>query len=105
MEFRFTPEEEVFRQEVRQFISEELPQTWQGYWEVPSDEQWDFYQSFVRKVAGKGWRTMDWPTEYGGQSTSSWRKVIFTEEMAYHRAPMQDNMALYIGRILMQFGT
>ena len=43
-----------------------------------------------KKLAEKGWLTMAWPEEYGGQSASHMMQVIFSEEMSYNRAPGRD---------------
>jgi len=76
MEFRFTAEEEAFRTEVRSFIHEEFPKARSG-------------ESFTKKLAAKGWLTMSWPKEHGGQAASHMRQLVYNEEMAYNRAPGQ----------------
>ena len=89
MDFRFTPEEEGFREELRSFLKRELPDDWAGSVDE-GDEDWDFTLEMRKKLAGKGWLAMAWPEEYGGQNASLMIQVIFAEEMAYHRAPGRD---------------
>ena len=52
MDFRFSKEEQAFRQEVRQFLREELPPDWVGLailtdW-VSSDENWERHKLMAR---------------------------------------------------------
>ncbi|MCI0437622.1 MAG: acyl-CoA dehydrogenase family protein [Chloroflexi bacterium] len=90
MEFRFTQQEEAFRDELRGFLKRELPEDWSGLSEADSDEDWKFTLQMRRKLADKGWLTMAWPSEYGGMGASHMMQVIFAEEMSYHRAPGRD---------------
>ena len=93
LEFRFTPEEEAFREELRGFLRRELPEGWTGAVDddEESDASWEFTLRMRKKLAEKGWLTMAWPKEYGGQGASLMMQVIMSEEMAYHRAPGRDN--------------
>jgi alkylation response protein AidB-like acyl-CoA dehydrogenase len=58
------------------------------------------------KLAQKGWLTIHWPKDYGGQQASSLLSLIFNEEMSYHRAPGRDIFgARMLGPTLMIYGT
>jgi len=92
VEFRFTLEEEAFRKEVREFIRSELPKVRQG-------------ESFTKKLAEKGWLTMSWPKEYGGQEADHMRQLVYNEEMTYHRAPGQTMGTDRVGPTIIIFGT
>ena len=48
---------------------------------------------------------MAWPEEYGGQSASHMRQVVFNEEMAYRGIPAGDAGIRMVGPILMLYGT
>ena len=92
MEFRFTPEEEAFREELQAFLGAEADDRWvdsvgEGF------DDWDHVLEMRRKLAEKGWLTMAWPEEYGGKNASHMMQVIFSEEMAYFRAPGRDIFA------------
>jgi len=65
MDFKFTEEQEAFRQEVRNFLEEELRK---GSFK-PSCDAWiqGYSPEFTKKVAEKGWIGLTWPEEYGGQ--------------------------------------
>ncbi|HWO94686.1 MAG TPA: acyl-CoA dehydrogenase family protein [Dehalococcoidia bacterium] len=89
MEFRFTEAEERWREEIRSFLAAELPRESRiGADWTQSQEAWDRSLEFVRRVAERGWLTLAWPKQYGGQERSHMEQLIFNEEMAYHRAPM-----------------
>ena len=112
MDFQFSEEDERFRQEVRDFIVRELPADWTGPpWigepERETEESWQFARNFTYKMqAEKGWLTMHWPKEYGGQGASPTKQFILNEEIGYWRAPLVDiygpNM---VGPALINFGT
>ena len=92
MEFRFTPEEDAFREELRAFLKAESDDRWvdsvgEGF------DDWDHVLEMRKKLAARGWLTMAWPEEYGGQNAPHMMQVIFSEEMAYHRAPGRDIFA------------
>ncbi|MCH8869046.1 MAG: acyl-CoA dehydrogenase family protein [Chloroflexi bacterium] len=89
MEFKFTPEEDNFRKELRAFLVKELPDDWTGGMDE-EEENWDFTLEMRKKLAEKGWLTMAWPEEYGGQGASHMMQLVFSEEMAYQRAPGRD---------------
>jgi len=89
MEYRFSPEEERFRQEVRSFLRQELPPDYMGADDL-GEEDWEFTLQMRRKLAQKGWLTLHWPKEYGGMDASFMTQLIFNEEMSYHRAPGRD---------------
>ena len=90
MEFKFTPEDESFRHELRTFVQQQLPADWEGGGRWPEEWDWDFTKDLRRKLAQKGWLTMHWPREYGGQDASPVRSAIYNEELAYLRAPGRD---------------
>ena len=87
MDFRFSQAEEKFRQELLDFLERELPPDWKGGGRATEEGDWSLALQMRRKLALKGWLTMSWPKEYGGQEASALRSLIFNEEMSYHRAP------------------
>ena len=89
MDFRFSESEEKFRGELTSWLNRELASR-PGDDEDNSDSSWDFNLVMRKKLAEKGWLTMAWPEEYGGQSASHMMQVIFSEEMSYNRAPGRD---------------
>jgi alkylation response protein AidB-like acyl-CoA dehydrogenase len=81
VEFGWSAEEEAFREAVRDFIRENLPEGWRT--RVPGDEPYsDVTMNFCRKLAEKGWFAPHWPKAFGGGGDlSPWRFAILTEEL------------------------
>ena len=88
MNFKFSESEEAFREELKSWLNTELAAR-PGNDSDP-DSEWAFNLEMRRKLAEKGWLTMAWPEEYGGQSASHMMQVIFAEEMSYNNAPGRD---------------
>jgi len=84
MEFRFTPEQQALRQEVRDFLEEEI--TRGGF--TPCIDGWlQWSPSFSRQLGKRGWIGFTWPKEYGGQGRSYVDRLIITEELLRYGAP------------------
>ncbi|MCH8850364.1 MAG: acyl-CoA dehydrogenase family protein [Chloroflexi bacterium] len=87
MDFRFSPEDDAFRQELRAFLQAE----WSGGTgdaAVDSDEEYERERAFEKKLAQRGWLTLAWPVEYGGLGATNIRQAIMKEECSYARAPI-----------------
>jgi alkylation response protein AidB-like acyl-CoA dehydrogenase len=99
MDFRDTPEEAQFRQEVRTFIEGELPDRFRGISMSPmGGEGGDMRGRFEElkewrvRLAGKGWIAPAWPKEYGGAGLGVMQQFIMNEEFAESRAPQVGGM-------------
>lgn len=91
MDFSFSPDEERFRQEVRDFVAQELPPGFEAGvgGEVETEEEWQVAREMTKKLAAKGWLSLAWPKEYGGQEAHM-KSVILSEEINYFGAPGLD---------------
>ncbi|MEE9199652.1 MAG: acyl-CoA dehydrogenase family protein [Dehalococcoidia bacterium] len=87
MDLRFTPEEEAFRREVREFLDRELPSDWMGGPISFGVVDREVEMKWRKMLAEKGWNTMGWPKEYGGQGASLIMQLAFMEEWYYRGAP------------------
>ncbi len=100
MDFSFTPEQEAFRKEVREFLEKEVPPKWKelGYqvWEE-DDESWAITREWNRKLGEKGWLALTWPKEYGGSERSHIDQLILDEEMFRCGTPTGIETAITIG--------
>ena len=107
MDFRFSKEDEDFRQEVRDFIAKEwLPIGADGGGEsVFSTAIWPKVQVLRKKLAALNWIAISWPKEYGGLGASLVKQAIFKEEMAYWRCPGIDPQAYQFGPAVIMHGT
>jgi alkylation response protein AidB-like acyl-CoA dehydrogenase len=106
MEFSWSNEEENFRLEVREFLDE--------HWDagmlhegpnVDNDAAKNYVRNFKRKLAEKGWLTMSWPEEYGGQGASYVQQMIFREEGAIVDAPVGGGGEQILAPAIMLNGT
>jgi alkylation response protein AidB-like acyl-CoA dehydrogenase len=114
MDFRFTEQEEAFRDEVDDFIRSELPPGWTekslywpgGYGAIPDFEEIDpDADGFRHRLAEKGWLAISWPEEYGGASRSHIEQAIFHQRMSYFRASGPDVGTLIAGPTILRFGS
>ncbi len=87
MHFRFTQEQERFRQEVRDFLKVALVDVARDASDGEPEEA-HVSEAFSRSLAEKRWIGLSWPREYGGQALGHIERFIYTEEMTYHQAPM-----------------
>ncbi len=103
MDFRFNAEDEAFRQEVDDFLDQELPKDWQG---SQGPEDFDFELSMRKKLAQRGWLAMAWPKEYGGGGAGIIQQMVYNEEIGYRRSPGRDGQGVgMIGPCIIIHGT
>ena len=105
MDFRFSPEQEKLRQEVRDFLEEEIS----GGTFRPREDSWMIGTShaFSKKVSDKGWIGMTYPKQYGGGGRSYMERLIVTEEMLRYGAPVRAHWTgdRQVGPALIRFGS
>ena len=108
MDFAFTPEDQAFRRELRAFLQAEWPGG-TGDASVDSEEEFLRERAFERKLGARGWLTLGWPAEHGGQGASHVRQAIMKEECSYFRAPAGGGpggqATGLVGPAIMQYGT
>jgi alkylation response protein AidB-like acyl-CoA dehydrogenase len=106
MQLELNEEQRRFRDEVREFVAENLPpaialRIARGY---PARKQDTL--AWHRIVAARGWAGVGWPREHGGTGWSPVQRMIFLEECMRANAPDLQGFNLYmIGPVLMAFGT
>jgi 3-oxocholest-4-en-26-oyl-CoA dehydrogenase alpha subunit len=104
MDFRFTLEQEAFRQDMRAFLKQECP-------EPPAipEDGWiiGFDKAFSQKLGARGWIGLTWPREYGGQGRSYLDRLILTEELLRHGAPVAAHWIgdRQMGPSILRYGT
>src|SRR5262245_18352866 len=89
MNFSFSPEEERFRQELRERLKINLPPGW-GTAEAKAPKgqaRLEFLRDWQRRLHAGGYLGLSWPKEYGGRGASMIELAIFNEEMAKAEAP------------------
>jgi len=115
MEFKFSEQEEAFKNEVEDFLKKELPPDWAersmhwpggyGSLEMADEESLQISYNFKLKLAEKGWLTIAWPKEYGGEEHSYMEQAIFDERTSYYRAPGGGIATGIAGPTILRFGT
>ena len=87
MEFGLSSDEQAFAEEVRAFLRTHPPESFPedgmdaGYGSGPHS------RAFMRALGARGWLSMCWPQQHGGQERSMIRKLILLEELAAAGAP------------------
>ena len=103
MDFSFSAEDEAFREEVRAFIAEELGD--RDIIRGGNIDAWKAYRQFIQKLAKRGWLTLAWPEEWGGEGASHIKQLVYNEEMALADAPATDLGSDRVGPTIMLYGT
>src|ERR1700677_1790407 len=104
MDGRNSPDVVEFRREVVDFFEERRSDEWLT---IPpdSDEYLALGKALDTELIERGWYTMHWPTEFGGQS-SMFKYGTLRELEGYYRAPSYGGHGRFIvGPALLRFGT
>lgn len=103
MDFTFTPEQEAFRQEVRDFCRREVVDKGRDRPSGTDGHDPEFY----RALAEDGYIGMQWPRSHGGQDRNHVDMSIFYEEMAYASAPLgrYTGSVVFVGESLIAYGS
>jgi alkylation response protein AidB-like acyl-CoA dehydrogenase len=109
VEFGWSDEDRGFRQELAEFLAENLPDDREERSKdgPGSDVQARFSREFCPKLAERGWLTQNWPREYGGAAASAWRHIILGEEMWRVGEPRSSQYmnVNWVGPTIMRYGT
>ncbi len=106
MDIQFSAEGEKFRDEVRRFLRENLPDNIRDAvrserMDLPVDEQ----RRWQGILAEKGWGAPSWPKEHGGAGWTDEQFYIFEREMALNDAPRPLSFGIQmLGPTLLHFG-
>jgi alkylation response protein AidB-like acyl-CoA dehydrogenase len=84
MNFRLNEEQVALRAGIRRFLKENLPA------DRPLEDTWmiGFSREFSRALGAAGWIGLTWPKRYGGRERSYLDRLIVTEELLRHGAPV-----------------
>ena len=108
MDMNFSPEDLAFREEVRTFLAEKLPQHLRdGARRTPGVfVEPDIGMEWHRILYEKGWVAPHWPKEDGGTGWTPTQKFIFEKECALAGAPALAILGLrLVGPVICEFGT
>lgn len=109
MDFKFSSEDEVFRQEFRSWLEHNIPRDWRDdeLHDPDTLEEFERRRAWHRRLYDGGWMCIHWPQEYGGRGASLIQQVIYQQELDRAKAPPTVNFQgiARVGPTLMQWGT
>jgi pimeloyl-CoA dehydrogenase large subunit len=105
MDLRFTPEENAFRDEVREFFRAALPERIRQKLIQGHHASKDELVEWTRILNKKGWSVPHWPVEWGGTGWDPVRQYIFQDEMQQAPAPSPLPFGVnMVGPVIIEFG-
>ena len=87
VDFRDTPEQAAFREEVRTWLGEHVPAELQGHRGGAARFDGPEVRAWSRTLHAGGWVGISWPVAYGGRGLSPGFQAIYLEEEARAEAP------------------
>ena len=108
MDFTLTPALQQLQDEVREFLSREVPAhppEPQIVSELGTDEEYEFTLEISKKLNERGWYTAAWPKEHGGLGFGPLEIQILSSELGYHGVSLVNSIGMLVASLLMKFGT
>jgi alkylation response protein AidB-like acyl-CoA dehydrogenase len=105
MDLSYSPREEAFRQEVRAWLTANVPRT-----PLPSGDSAEGFAAhklWEKQLFEARWAVVSWPRQYGGREASLVEWLIFEEEYYRAGAPnrISQNGIFLLAPTLFEFGT
>ena len=105
MHLTFNEQELEFRDDVRAFLRDELPDDIVRKQSQGIQLERNDFVRFQRALYDKGWAGVNWPVEYGGTGWSSVQQYIFATELANADTPVIIPFGLgMVGPVIYTFG-
>jgi alkylation response protein AidB-like acyl-CoA dehydrogenase len=106
LDLRYTPDENKFRDEVREFFHSAQPAHIRRKMELGQRLAKEDIVGWQRILNAKGWAVPSWPVEWGGTGWGPVKTYIFKEEMQLAPAPdpLGFNVSM-VGPVLIAFGS
>jgi alkylation response protein AidB-like acyl-CoA dehydrogenase len=106
MDLSYSPEEQAFRNEVREWLAANLPADIRdkvvNYHHLSKDD----YLRWHKILAAKGWSVPHWPKEWGGTGWDITQRYIYDEEFGHAGAPgLPPFGPAMCASVLLRFGT
>jgi alkylation response protein AidB-like acyl-CoA dehydrogenase len=106
MDLAFTPEEQKFREEIRAWVRENLPQDISDKVHNALHLTREDMQRWAKILGKKGWLGYGWPKEFGGPGWTAVQKHLFEEEAALAGAPRIVPFGpVMVAPVIMAFGS
>jgi alkylation response protein AidB-like acyl-CoA dehydrogenase len=105
MDLNYTPEQEVFRAEARQWLAENTPTKPLDSFDTESG--FAAHREWERTLAAGNWGMVTWPEAFGGRGCDLIQWLIFEEEYYRAGAPgrVNQNGIFLLGPTLMEYGS
>jgi alkylation response protein AidB-like acyl-CoA dehydrogenase len=106
MDLNYSPEELAFRDEIRDWLKENLPEDLRRKSAEGEHFGKEDLLRWHRILAQKGWIAPAWPTEWGGPGWNATQRYIFEEELGLAGTPPIVPFGLVMcGQVLLKFGS
>ncbi|EEE45712.1 acyl-CoA dehydrogenase family protein [Roseibium alexandrii] len=106
MDINYTPEDEVFRSEVKTFLEAELPKDLSDKVRAGQKLDGEDFMRWQRILGQKGWLAPRWPQEHGGCGWTPMQVNIFDEEAYLAGAPRVLPFGVnMVGPVIIEFGS
>jgi len=105
MDLSYTPEQEAFRAEVREWLAEHVPATPLASFDTEAG--FAAHREWERTLAAGNWGMVTWPEAFGGRGCDLIQWLIFEEEYYRAGAPgrVNQNGIFLLGPTLMEYGS
>ncbi len=106
MNYTADADQQAFRKEVREFIHSRLsPELHAEIEEHPRKGPGPRLRELFREMGEKGWLSVSWPAEYGGQGKPISYSYILSDEAEYEHIALPTVAMQMVGPTLMKVGT
>ena len=106
MDMSFSPEHLAFREEVRAWIAQALPEDLATIAKVDGHFEHTDVMRWHKLLAAKGWVAPQWPQAVGGPGWDATQRFIFSQELELSGTPMLSPFGLMmVGPLIIQFGS
>ncbi|WP_067066784.1 acyl-CoA dehydrogenase family protein [Roseateles chitosanitabidus] len=106
MDLNFTPEEQAFRAEIRQWVADHLPKDISHKVHHALRLNKDDLQRWARILGKQGWHGWAWPRQFGGPGWNAVQRHLFEEECALAGAPRVVPFGpVMVAPVIMAFGS
>lgn len=106
MNLNYTAEQIAFRDQVRSFLRDKLPESLSSKVRLGQTLTKEDHEQWHAILNEQGWLAGNWPTEFGGQGWDAVQRHLFEEEMTLANAPriVPFGVAM-LGPVLQAFGS
>jgi len=105
MQLNYTPQQDAFRAEIREWLAANVPD--KPLLTLEGEEGFQQHVEWERKLASGNWGMVTWPEQYGGRGLDLIEWLIFEEEYWAAGAPLRVNQngIFLLGPTVMEYGS